>query len=329
MKSEMPLVSVIVPVYMVEEYLSSCVDSIVNQTYKNLEIILVDDGSPDNCGKICDEYAQIDSRITVIHKENGGLSDARNAGIKTASGHYITCVDSDDYIAVDMVENLYNSIVKYDADISICCTKKTANRDEDLYKETAFDVKLMSPDQAIEEGLYNTSFPLSAWGKLYRRKLFEDIEYPVGKLYEDLFTTYKLFLKAKKIVYYSKVGYFYYYRSNSIVATSFREAHLDCFEGIKQMQNDGVFHNSELQRAYMSSMVEAYTELLEKKPPLFDKQIVDLWEQIKPYRLSVILNSKSSKRVRGKAFLLLLGRRLCQIMVNLYYKKKWKKNDNN
>ena len=326
MQSDNFLISVIVPIYMVEEYLPLCIESIINQTYKNLEIILIDDGSKDRCGELCDKYAQKDSRIIVIHKDNGGLSDARNAGIKIASGHYITCVDSDDYIAVDMVENLYNSIAGYDADISICGMKKTSNRDEDLYKETAFDVKVMSPDQAIEQGLYNTSFPLSAWGKLYSAKLFEGIEYPVGKLYEDLFTTYRLFLKAQKIVFHSKVGYFYYYRPNSIVATSYREAHLDCFDGIKQMEKDGVFHDTDLQKAYKSSMVEAYTELLEKRPPLCDKQIVDLWEQIKPFRLSVVLNTKSAKRVRGKAFLLFFGRRFFQMIINAYYKKKWEIN---
>ena len=316
-------ISVIVPIYKVEEYLPLCVESIKNQTYSNLEIILIDDGSNDGCGEMCDMYAREDPRVVVIHKENGGLSDARNTGIKVATGSFITCVDSDDYISPCMIENLYCSLIESGADISICGDKKTSIRKIPKENEKYSEILEMNKDEAIEQGLYNTRFSLSACGKLYKASLFVGIEYPVGKLYEDLFTTYRLFIRAKKIIFFPQIGYFYFYRINSIVASSYKVAHLDCFEGINQMKKDGVFHNNELIQAYKSAMIEAYAELLEKNPPLFDEPLCDLWNQIKRYRWSVIFNSKSPKRVRAKAALLLFGRILSRKVINKYYKMKW------
>lgn len=324
MQSDMSLVSVIVPVYMVEEYLQSCVDSVINQTYRNLEIILVNDGSSDNCGKICDDYALLDKRIKVIHKKNGGLSDARNAGIKIAEGEYITCVDSDDFIAEDMVENLYKVLTSTKADIAVCGMIKTSDRFPSIQNDNVEKIEEFTPQEAIEEGLYNRKFPLSAWAKLYRKSLFKEIEYPVGKLYEDLFTTYKLILKSTKIVFTSRVGYYYFYRTGSIVATKFKINHLDCFEALEKMRQEGIFTDAKLVSAYESAMVEAYTELLEKNPPLKEKAIRILWKQVKKYRINTILNVNSSKRVRGKAALLLLGNRFSQIIIKAYYKMKWK-----
>ena len=197
------LITVVVPIYKVEKYLEKCIDSIIKQTYENLEIILVDDGSPDKCPQICDEYAKKDSRIKVIHKKNGGLSDARNAGIDIAKGEYITFVDSDDYIEKDYVEVLYDSIKENDSDMAIGSHKVIYENGTILNKETG-EKSVLDAKTVLERILYDENIDLSAWAKLYKTELFEEIRYPKGRVFEDAATTYKLVDKSKKISIVSK-----------------------------------------------------------------------------------------------------------------------------
>ena len=232
-----PLISVVVPIYKVERYLSACVDSIVNQTYSNLEIILVDDGSPDKCPEICDEYAKQDNRIRVIHQENGGLSAARNAGIDIASGDFLTFIDSDDFVAKNYVELLYNGVFKFDADISIATFFTFSKEDElkiycnDLPFEEITKEECFRRYGALKAEL-SMSF-ISACNKLYKKDLFASVRFPMGKLYEDAFSTYKLLDKAKRIVF--TLTQLYYYRMNplSILGQSFREKHLEMVEAFR------------------------------------------------------------------------------------------------
>ena len=189
----MDKISIIVPFYNVEKYAPKCIESIINQTYTNLEIILVDDGSPDTCGKICDDYALKDGRIKVIHKKNAGLSDARNVGIKEATGKYIGFVDGDDYIEKDMYKYLYNLIKENNADISICGVEEVYE-DGSIQDEKAKEsIEILSKEDAIKELLLDKKVRSHAWDKLYKRELFENIEYPYGRKMEDIATTYKLF----------------------------------------------------------------------------------------------------------------------------------------
>lgn len=230
---EKDLISVIVPVYKVEKYLEKCIESIIKQTYTNLQIILVDDGSPDNCGKICDEYAKKDSRIEVIHKINGGLSDARNVGINRANGRYIGFVDSDDYIKEDMYEKLINLIKEYDADISICnlydvidgneCIR---NKDNGIHEYSRIDI--------LKEILLDKNIQSYAWNKLYKKELFDEIKYPIGKKYEDIGTTFYLFEKCNKIVVTSEPEYYYLKRADSLVNNVTESTILDYTEIIIQ-----------------------------------------------------------------------------------------------
>ncbi len=209
------LISIIVPVYKTESYLRKCLNSIVNQTYKNLEIILVDDGSPDNCGKICDEYAARDSRVKVIHQKNRGLSAARNAGLKIATGEYIGFTDSDDWIENDMFETLYLGALKYGTDIAVCgffYVKGTQYRE--LREEHTV---LLSREDALHHLLLDNTITNHAWNKLYKRELFDDVCYPEGRTFEDVATTYKLFEKADKIVFLNSSKYYYLQRDNSII----------------------------------------------------------------------------------------------------------------
>lgn len=224
---QLPLISVIVPVYNVERYLRQCIDSILAQTYTNLEIWLVDDGSPDNCPKICDDYAKLDKRVKVLHKENGGLADARNAALDRLTGDFVVCVDSDDYISNTHIEGLYKLLKQNDADVAVntYCTFSDGMLPKPQKPKDKFFV--YDNLDAIETMFYQEKFDTSAWGKLYKKELFDNIRYPKGIVFEDLPTTYRLFLKASKVVFQDVQSYYYLIRSTSIEGASFSPSKLD------------------------------------------------------------------------------------------------------
>ena len=206
------LISVIVPVYNVEKYLDQCVESIVNQTYKNLEIILVDDGSPDNCPAICDEWAKKDERIVVIHKDNGGLSSARNAGLDIAHGEYIGFVDSDDYIDSDMYEQLLNAIID-DADLS-CCGRRIVDEDGGVIGTAYVHERKIYYDKDIVKALfYGIDFDEAMWDKLYKKSFFNDLRFPIGEVNEDIVLMVKKFSALNTVVHIGTAKY--YYRNNT------------------------------------------------------------------------------------------------------------------
>lgn len=226
-----PLISVIVPIYNVEKYLARCVDSIINQTYKNLEIILVDDGSPDRCPQMCDDYAKKDSRIKVVHKNNGGLSDARNAGMVVATGEYISFIDSDDYVSDDFFECLLDVMNKENSDIAECSVVK-------FYEDNRFDefsddlsVKTYDTQDAMSALIAENPFHQHVWNKLYKTELVKDIPYAVGKLNEDEFWTYRVFGRANKVARINKTMYYYFQRSSSIMGVGYNIRRLDALEG--------------------------------------------------------------------------------------------------
>ncbi|MBQ9737111.1 MAG: glycosyltransferase [Clostridia bacterium] len=226
----MPLISVIVPIYKVEEYLDKCLESILAQTYKNLEIILADDGSPDNCPKICDEYAAKDERIRVIHKENGGLSDARNAGLEIATGDYIAFVDSDDYILPDMYEKLYKAIEENKADMSICNYVKVDESGKVISQnEKAFIKKgVLTPSEAMAILLENQGGGyIVAWNKLYKREIFKELRFEKGRLHEDEFFIHHAYGKCRKIACIEDGLYMYLQRGASITGSTANIRRLD------------------------------------------------------------------------------------------------------
>ncbi len=212
------LISVIVPIYKVEKYLKKCVESILEQTYNNLDIILVDDGSPDNCGDIIEEFRKKDERIRTIHQKNGGLSDARNNGIKIAKGKYIVCIDSDDWIEKNMIEVLYKDIIKTNSDISVCEFVEEDDFQNILStKKYNNEIIEFNSKEALKSLIKQDILTNHAWNKLYKASLFGGIEYPKGQLMEDVSTTYKLFEKANKIVYQNTSLYHYIQRETSIL----------------------------------------------------------------------------------------------------------------
>lgn len=210
-------ISVIVPIYNVEQYLDKCIESLINQTYKNLEIILVDDGSKDKSGKIADLWALKDSRIKVVHKKNGGLSDARNEGMKNATGRYIGFVDSDDYIDMNMYENMLDILQQNDIDIVECGINYVY--DDKIVKEVVSNnIKVFSTHDALKELILERELHQTVWNKLYKRECVIGEFFEMGRINEDEFWTYRIFSKAKKVAKINKNLYFYLQRNNSIMS---------------------------------------------------------------------------------------------------------------
>lgn len=209
------LVTIVVPIYNVEKFLSRCVDSILNQTYEHLEIILVDDGSTDNSSVICDEYKKNNERIKVIHKPNGGLSDARNAGLNIATGKYVAFIDSDDYITVDAIEDMLFKLKENNAQIAVCNMIRFFDneKNEPFYKPTENAIVLNENDR------FQTLNQPSVCNKLFLSELFKNIRFPKGKFYEDTFVYHKLAYLSKSIVLTGKDSYWYFLRENSILGS--------------------------------------------------------------------------------------------------------------
>ena len=274
---EEDLITIVIPIYKVENYLDKCVKSVINQTYKNLEIILVDDGSPDNCPKKCDEYEKKDTRIKVIHKENGGLSDARNAGIDIAKGKYITFIDSDDYVSEDYFEYMYNLLKQNNTKMSTCETQ-VVNIEKETEMETQFveNIEILTKRDLFYKILFAQKSDVSAYSKLYETELFKDIRYPKGVVYEDTATTYKLIEKCDKIATGNKKCYFYCTRPDSI----------------SKMKG---FNKNELD--YIKNTDEMLAYIKEKYPDL--KEAVnrfDLYANFRILRLLLFTNPRDKKR---------------------------------
>ena len=259
-----PKISVIVPIYKVEQYLSRCLDSILAQTFRDFELILVDDGSPDNCGAICDAYAEKYDFITVIHKENGGLSDARNHGIDIAKGAYLSFIDSDDWVTPDFLENLYNAILQTGCRMSICNVMWHDGEKElvSYSYRPATECKI-----AVGADMYESLYRPSAWNKLYERSIFQTLRYPKGKLYEDAYIYHEILAQLDSLAYTGTDGYFYFQREDSIVHTRYSPRSADVIEAVylraKNLDTvEGVHdHADEAYLALYSRLAISYSNL--------------------------------------------------------------------
>lgn len=228
----MPEISVIVPIYQIEAYLRRCVDSILAQTFTDFELILVDDGSPDNCGTICDEYAAKDARIHVIHQENGGLSAARNASIDWAfansDSQWLSFVDSDDWVHPQMLEQLYRAVQEHGVEVSVCGYRETES--DDPWEDGEYASKLWPVEQYYVECNVNATV---AWGKLYHRDCFREIRYPVGRIHEDEFVTYRILFAYKQIAVIDSPMYAYFINPLGITKSKWTLKRLDAVEGLE------------------------------------------------------------------------------------------------
>lgn len=236
-----PLISIIVPVYKVEKYLEKCIKSILSQTYKNLEVILVDDGSPDSCPLMCDNFAKMDERIVVIHKKNGGLSDARNAGLDIAKGDYIGFVDSDDYIAPDMYEVLLKTSIMNGADLTLCNYIRVNENYEEIVSEViqkhAIDKKYNRYEFIHELIKPYGGYYIVVWNKLYKRNIFYKLRFPIGKQHEDEYIIHYIIDRCDIIMSVQETFYYYVQRDKSIMSTGFSVKSLDYGEALIDRYN--------------------------------------------------------------------------------------------
>ena len=266
------LISIVVPIYKVEKYLKKSIDSIINQTYKNLEIILVDDGSPDNCGKICDEYKEKDSRIKVIHKKNGGLSDARNAGIDIAIGEYIAFVDPDDYIAENYVQELYNLCIENNTLLSECNFEKFNSEDKIEIEQNK--TKNIYTGREMAERLYSKDLirTIVVWNKLYKMEIFKNLRFPKGKINEDEFVNYKIFYNLDKVAITNEKLYYYRYAPDSIMNRKFNEKRLDLIDALEERIK---FYKERKEKELYKLTLKCYIEHLDEYYRLCRRDIAD------------------------------------------------------
>lgn len=338
MNSVQDLVSIVVPVYKVEEYLSKCIESLLGQTYEHIEIILVDDGSPDSCPEICEYYCKKDGRIKVIHQDNGGLAAARNVGLAHAKGEYVAFVDSDDYVGAHYIESLYNAIECCGADISICNYIKVY--DDDCANEVINRKYLILDNITCLKDMYHPTrhgMEFVAWGKLYNIRLFDQyhICYPKGKIHEDMYVTYKLIYNAKKIVYTEEVLYFYRQRENSIMSTSFDLRNLDLIEALREAciyfenRNESDLFSMAI-NDYFQNCIRIYAKLQRYQKKLKTK-FPDQETLIKQYRIDIKKNLlRVNLPIEKKMFYTLFGcfpsqqweKMLCYLKKSYKNKKK-------
>ena len=297
------LISVVIPVYNVEKYLERCLDSILNQSYSNLQIIIVDDGSTDTSGKICDRYAMKDSRIQVFHKENGGLSDARNFGLEHICGKYVSFIDSDDYVSKDYIKYLYGLIETVDADISACKHLESNKENYEFELTKPCGICIYSREEALERLCYQKGVTTSAWAKLYKTQLFKSIRFPNGKLYEDESTFYKLLENSEKMVCGGQIHYLYFYRSDGIVRSQFNKRKMDY---VQQSLEFSIYIKHNYPQLYNGAISKLLWSCLHlwvqidssKENP---KEYSELKNLICKYRIRVILDRKV--RMRNKILL--------------------------
>lgn len=229
------LISVIVPIYKVEQYLDRCLSSIVHQSYRNLEIILVDDGSPDQCPQLCDDWADKDNRIRVIHKANGGLSSARNTGLDIASGNYIAFVDSDDYISENMLETMLSAALRNNVPVA-CCGRVRVSETSKFEMFISPKELLLTGEDAIKELLIGGIVEEAAWDKLYRYDVFENRRFPVGEINEDIVQTIEILGSCKHIVHVGKALYYYCENQNSITTSKYTSRKKICIKHLNEIE---------------------------------------------------------------------------------------------
>ena len=294
------MISIIVPVYKVEAYLDDCVKSLVRQTYRDLEIILVDDGSPDRCGTMCDNWAKEDARIRVIHQPNGGLSAARNSGIRAASGEFISVIDSDDWTEPDMMEKMLGALQKTGADICICGWINEYENTARNADKVLPDAGLLTRQEALGRLAGEHAVPfIVAWNRLCRRKIYDNVLFPVGKIHEDEYTAHEIIGSAQSVVTLDSAFYHYRHRAKSIMASeNAEESHLKTAEFLAMRfdwfgKNDAQALQPECFKTFLSAYTMAVrdldpeSEVFRTRLTALSKKGLSMRRELKAVKLSV------------------------------------------
>ena len=315
-----PLISVILPIYNKQAYLPRCMESLLNQTYRNLELVLVDDGSCEECAQLCDRYAEAYSHVRVFHKANGGVSDARNFGVRHATGEYISFVDPDDSADPDYISYLFDLIQKYRVPMSLCQHRVIFSSGR--IKDYGADGDVLLDDKAcVERMLYHDVIDTSVCMKLYHRSLFEGIEYPLGKQFEDIGTTYKLLFRSGKIAVGYESKYRYYMRDDSITHCAFNPHKLDLLEMTDKMAEDVVSVYPDLADAALRRRVYARFSTLNQ---LLETHEEDLKAEqvrfIREHQIQVLKQKRAPRRDKAAILALSLGLKNYAFLWSFYKK---------
>lgn len=315
-------ISVIVPVYNVEKYLGKCIDTLIAQTFTNIEIILVDDGSTDKSGTICDEYALKDSRIIVIHKKNGGLSDARNVGIERAKGKYLGFVDSDDYIDEKMYEVLYSNLIQFKADM-VMCGYYDCYENKLIKKQSSGNVMVWNNEEAVK-ALQNT-LPV-AWNKLYKRELFNHLQYPVGRLHEDTFIILDLLKKTTTVVNVEEPLYYYIRREASITKSKFTTKNLDILDAWKKCLDitRENFPNQVdvIQAKHLSAHFQVIDKIMLSNKKEYENELSNVKAYINKHKNFILKSSIFTLKRKLMCILLLVNENIYEVIIKRQNKVK-------
>lgn len=312
MERRVELITIVIPVYNLAGYVQNCLNSVLKQTYENIEILIIDDGSTDNTPAICREYAKKDSRIRVICREHEGVSAIRNMGCREAKGEYIALIDGDDLLEPTYIEYLYQLLVKYDADISMCNYipffegKKIPRKEAVNSKDR---IKVMTREQALEILLYQKYFITTIWAKLFKKELLLKVEFPYGKLANDMGSIYKLIHYSDKVVYSSKIQYYYLQRAGSIVHALPFQRGKDYIEQSEDMVKFIEEKYPNLVDAAYSRCFSTCIQVLSTVAffRIYDSSYKEIIDNIKKYRKKVLCNPEARLVNRGCALVSYLG----------------------
>lgn len=319
-----PLVSIIVPVYNVKPYLNRCVDSLLKQSYPEIELLLVDDGSTDGSGALCEEYAARDARVRVLHKPNGGLSDARNAGLDAARGTYLSFVDGDDWVSPYYIENLYHALCQADADFSASCFEEVfEGKPVQSRPEAALEnFEALSQTECLKRILYQDGMEVTTPTKLYKRELFEGVRYPVGKLYEDIPVAYEIVKRSRKAAHIANRDYYYFQRADSIQNRAFDPRKLDsvrhCHALLENVDRDFPQLSRAAECRYLSNVCNILFQIRDEDHEKIQKA---LWQEVKQHRKNVLLDPEARKKARLAALLSYCGQKQ---MRRVYERTQWR-----
>lgn len=305
------LISVVVPIYNVKDYLEECLESLIKQSYASFEVLMVNDGSTDESESICLKYAQKDERFKYFYKQNGGLSDARNYGIDRAAGNYITFLDSDDYVEMNYLEELYNGLVNNDADISIVQYHRVDELGNTYLDLALGSSALFSTKDALLNMFYQRNISVSASAKLYKVELFDEIRFVRGRLYEDILTVPLLLKKAAKVYYSNKILLNYRVRSNSITESKFTPRSIHMLENALKIAEE--FNDESIMKAtkayvFGKASILFYQISTQTDKNQFVEEKKNIWNTIKEYRKMNIMNSEARSLNRVAAFISYFGK---------------------
>mgnify|MGYP001443428711 CR=1 FL=1 len=301
-----PLITMIIPVYNIENYVSRCVESAINQSYENLEILLIDDGSEDASGEICDQYGEKCSNIRVIHKENGGLSEARNVGIEAAGGEYLVFLDGDDFVTKNYVENLFNAIEQVSCDLAISMFLNVVD-DQGIELNTDGVLENLS-EECLRSLLYQRGIETSAPGKIYKRELIGELRFPVGRLYEDVMFTVRMIARSSRIAIVDNVDYMYYQRQGSIQYQQFDKRKMDSIHHSLELEQFVERNYPKLIRASHCRRFNAACNIVLQIPSgEYPEEKQYLWTMIKKLRTEVIADPESRAKSKIAALVSFLG----------------------